>query len=342
MSSVESPEEIGSIWRMLENRVRPSRDGLEVYRTGTEMTGQPVLLGLDRHGNRHVLVSVSPEVTVTPDQRSGGVHLLTRVLTSSGRDHRFIDLVCTKPHLENVFSVFAGELLEQLGALGEDDPAPLIRRVLEDWRELFERAPGGTLGPGALAGLFGELWHLKRMCRRSGMALSSWKGPSGGRFDFRVARCALEVKATLRRHGRVVEIHGHRQLEAPPEGDLFLGFLKLEKAEIGTSVPDLVNDLREMVSDRTELTKKLASAGYDEADETTYREYRYHVEEDLVFRVDRSFPRIIPDSFRDGELPAGVLSMSYTIDLSGPEPPPLDAPDIDVLHERLAGASEQA
>lgn len=336
MSQVESPEEIGSIWRMLENRADLNREEIEVYRTRTPVEKGRAALGLDRRGNRHVLVPVCGDSEVSPDRRSGGVHLLTRVLRDRGQDVRFIDLVCVKPHLDNVFSVFAGELLERLEE-EDDEPVEIrVRQVLEDWRELFARDRGETLGRGGLAGLFGELWHLNKLCGRSPSALESWSGPLGARHDFRSAGCALEVKTTLRRHGRIVEIHGHRQLEPPADGDLYLAFVQLEEAEVGVSVPDLVQEIRKTGLDRAEFLKRLSEAGYDSSDEAAYREYEFHMNETLLYHVGDDFPRIVPESFSRGEIPPGVLSISYTIDLTGPEPQPMSGEEVSAVYGRLA------
>lgn len=335
MSPVESPEEIGSIWRTLEKRASPARERFEVYETRAMLDEGAALLAMDTHGNRHVLIPVSPESEFGADRRSGGVHLLTRVLNDGTEDRRYIDLVCLKPHLDDVFSTFAGELLTELISGNDERVGIRVRSVLEHWRDLFARERGGKLSRGALAGLFGELWYLRELCRRSPGALDAWKGPEGGRHDFRVPGVALEIKTTLRSQGRVVEVHGHRQLLPPPESDLFLAFLRLEEAEVGRSVPDLVEALHATGLDRREFEEKLLEAGYDASMEESYREYRFHVEETLLYCVDEVFPRIIPSSFVHRELPAGVLSLSYTIDLSGPGLTPLEQAERKALYSSL-------
>lgn len=336
--SVESREEISSIWRTLEKRSADPLQNLDVYETRTRVSNGPALLGLDRQGNRHVLVPVASDAAIQTDRSSGGVHLVTRVANDGVQDRRYLDIVCVKPHLEDVFSVFAGELLEELASEDGDEPlAARTRRVLEDWRELFGRDRGGQLGRSALAGLFGELLQLEKICDISPGGLETWKGPSGDRLDFRAAGCALEVKSTLRQQGRIVEVHGQRQLQVPDDSDLYLAFVKLEQVEAGTSVPELVRRVRNSGVDRAELMTRLSEAGYDLDDEERYEEYRFDVSEMLIFRVDEQFPRILPKSFHEGKVPPGVLSISYTIDLTGPEPTPIEESDRSSVYERLAG-----
>ena len=335
-TGVESRAEIGSIWRSLQKRAAKAWRELDVYETRVTLDTGSVLLGLDSQGNRHVLVPVASDSTVQPDRRSGGVHILTRVASVDGRDRRFMDIVCIKPHLEEVFSIFAGELLKELATASGDPLTTRTHRVLEDWRELFGRDRGGQLGRSALAGLYGELWHLLQICTRAPGALQFWKGPSGDRIDIRTAGCALEVKTTLRQYGRVVEVHGQRQLQVPEGSDLYLAFMKLEEVEIGDSVPDLVERVRDTGADRAELLKRLSEAGYDPSEEKRYREYRFEIVEDLIFQVDDQFPRIVPESFTGGNVPEGVLSISYSLDLTGSDFASIDTSDRASVYDRIA------
>lgn len=332
----ETSEEIRSIWFTLERSFEEAREGLETYRTRVELSTGPAFLGLDPSGQRHLLVPVPMSAEIREDSRSGGVQLKERVHETESGSQKYMDVLCVKPHLDGVFSVFASEVLDALIGTPEQEVQGECRRVLEDWRELFARETGRVLGRNALAGLFAELWHLREMSRISPGSVGYWKGPSGGRIDFTSAECGLEVKSTLRRGGLIVEINGHRQLEFP-DGDLFLAVMKLEESDIGTSVPDLVRDIIEAGVDRADLGEKLLEAGYRQEDEAEYRDRLFRVVEDPVYRVDGEFPRIVSDTFASGDLPAGVLSISYLIDLSGSEPAPIEGSEVIRIYEALTG-----
>ena len=56
-----------------------------------------------------------------------------------------------------------------------------------------------------------------------------------------------------------------------------------------------------------------------------------------MFAVEGEFPRLTPYALVDGKVPAGVLDLSYQIDLSGPAPKPLEDHDIVNITRRFAG-----
>ena len=49
------------------------------------------------------------------------------------------------------------------------------------------------------------------------------------------------------------------------------------------------------------------------------RKRKFILHEMLKYKVDEKFPRIIPDSFIGGVIPAGITSITYTVNLDGME-----------------------
>src|SRR5262249_39600495 len=144
-----------------------------------------------------------------------------------------------------------------------NDPSRTCSRVLERWRELIEHQVAPHPGIERLIGVYGELWHLRELARRSPSAVTAWTGPLGTRHDFMGPGGALEVKASQARRGRFVEIHGAEQLEAPSGGDLFLASMKVELLVVnsGERLIDVVNDLVELAIDRRLLLERLLQIG---------------------------------------------------------------------------------
>jgi hypothetical protein len=129
----------------------------------------------------------------------------------------------------------------------------------------------------------------------------------------------------------VVEVHGIHQLEAPqPAGDLHLVLHCFEEVPDGElTAPDLVRDVLALGVDRHQFVQRLGMAGYDLADETEYAQRRFRLTERRMYAVDDHFPRLVPGSFARGDLPAGILLVRYSVDLTGPAPLALPADEAD-------------
>jgi hypothetical protein len=283
-----------------------------------------VLFALDSHGLRHLLIPAREDLAIDSDEKSGGVHISARDLLDDGVKSRFVDVACLKDHVADVFSHLADEILEEL-ARNPGRPATVARRVLNRWRELLDRDRPGILTQDELTGLFGELWILKSLVAEDPSALGAWTGPQGSRFDFQRAGVALEVKTTTSQHSLLVQIHGVEQLDPPIGGTLYMATVSVERTVgVGHSVPSLIAEIRVLGVDNLEFSSKLREIRYADYDQRYYADLRFTVRAVRVFKVDAEFPRIIGSSFCAGELPAGVSSLRYTIDLTSPPPAALD------------------
>ena len=304
---------------------------------GAAAAGGRVLAGLDDSGLRHLLIPLAEGQHVEADRRSAGVHLVEREMEADGVRIRFADLACRRPHLTAAFAVLADEAAEEIRALPADADVA-VGRVLGRWRELLDRDASSVLSLEQLTGLFGELWVLCRSLAEGQSAVRRWSGPLGGRHDFTGPNLSLEVKSTLRREGRVIEVHGLEQMEPPPGGRLFLMLLRLERSEGGQSVPELVAGAVAATPDPLEVERRLAAAGYDRLHETKYQDLRFLVLERTSWEVQEGFPRIVRSSFTGGAMPAGTLALRYQIDLSGPAPTPLAEAEDAAIFTALATA----
>ena len=208
-------------------------------------------------------------------------------------------------------------------------------RFSADGAELLQ-AGRRPLSGNALAGLFGELWLLRRMVATDpSRRIDHWSGPTGAVHDFHRSGIALEVKTTARREGRFAEIHGLQQLETEIGTDLFLAFVRIETHDDGTCVAALIRELEGFGVDAALLGQLLTQVGWDpEAgqDET------FRVDEFLLFKVDDRFPRIVPASFAAGAPSAGVLRIRYEVDLTGAVPCPLASAEADSILMMMAMA----
>jgi hypothetical protein len=327
-------------WTILEN-LRTSGDRFPVREVaeveGPE--GRP-LCAIDDVWRRHLLIGLAEGAAVADDRRSAGVQVSSHTLVDRDHLRRFVDLVCLKPHLNELFSVVVCEVLDSYSA-DPRDPARTCTRILERWRELIEHELTPQPGLDRQIGLYGELWHLRELARRTPTAVESWTGPLGSRHDFIGPSVALEVKASITRRGRFVEIHGPDQLDPPVGGELYLAAMKVERiaADHGERLIDVVDELVRMAVDRRLLVDRLLRLGLRISDLERNDEPKFHLRESRVYAVRDPFPRITPGSFVGGSVPPGIINLNYQLDLSSEPPLPLDQVVVDQVYDRLAQPS---
>src|SRR5438128_1487038 len=109
-----SSEDLRESWHVLQT-LEPSENGLRVREIeDIETSAGRILLGLDPLLHRHLLIPVSSGIKIVEDRRSSGVQIIAHPLLDGNRLRPFVDLVCTKSHLQELFTIVVGEVLEEL------------------------------------------------------------------------------------------------------------------------------------------------------------------------------------------------------------------------------------
>jgi hypothetical protein len=290
-----------------------------------------LMAAVDHDGTQHILVPVPPGTPVAPDRRSKSVTLARRELMVQGSRRLFIDVACQRVELRDVFERLAAEICERVLAR-PDEYRVIPQLTLSRWRQLLE-AGREPLRESGLVGIYGELWVLRQMVAEDPLRrIDHWVGPDRAVHDFRRGNAAVEVKTSTARSGRVVEIHGVEQLALPPAGCLWLVYLRLGESSIGTTLRQLIDEIEELGVDPATFEQLLSRTGISGDSDTR----PYEVREELRFRVDDDFPRVVPDSFTGDRVPEGVLNLNYQLDLSGSHPAPQTAGAWTALLEELA------
>lgn len=326
-------EIIQHMWQIIEFP-EPTASKVEArqFETVAVPEGNP-LLTIDQLGQRHLLIPVEWDAKVIEDKQSAGVHVRSNLWGDEEGKRRYIDVVCLKPHLNDLFDMIVFDILAELGQ-DASSPGRSCRQVLNQWRELLSHETVHMPDKTTLIGIWGELWILRELVKRNPHAVDIWTGPVGGRYDFWATKLAMEIKSTTQRKGYTVTVHGHDQLEIPQNGELYLVFLRLEESpKIGESVSSLVNDITDLGCDRIKLLTKLANLGLTLDLIAKCEESRFRLMENRIYHVDQGFPRITSASFKGEELPNGVISLSYQIDLTSEPPHPLRAEQAMAIYE---------
>lgn len=315
-----------SVW-MVNSVEGTSQQGIiQANPIGVSVDAGEVLAALDWKSDRHLLVPLLPGEAV-PDQANGAAVRLGRVKFKS-RD--YLSAFCTVRRLDTVFTQFARELLEVLRK--SESPAEDVTRAFQEWKALFAAASGPELGVSEQIGLLAELQLLEKLVRLGvHQALSCWHGPDKSQHDFRAADTAIEVKASLARDGRRIGISSLHQLEAPNDdtGRLFLAYNRYERSSTGDSLPTMVDRIFSLGVEASPFERKLRKAGYFDSHKEAYLKSGFTLKEQRLYDVhQKHFPRIIPHSFGQSELPPGVVSINYVIDVTNEPPLPLEQAEI--------------
>lgn len=317
-------------WQLLISSAAPE-SGMRAQPVGIEVGGQQVLMAVGSGGSRHLLIPVGDSEEVVQDAGSRGCTVRARALTD-GALQEYADMACNRPEVFRVFSLLAEDVLVRLSQ-HVASPGEVCAACIEDWRELLG---GGGFSRNAAVGLFGELWFLRELVRRSPEAVGSWLGPLSAPHDFSRCSCSLEVKTTASSAGMVCQIHGLAQLEGMEGGRHHLGFVRLEERPGGgESIVSLVDSIISLGVRKSELLERLEALSYDAENPKPAAFRQWIVRELRVWEVSLEFPRIVAGSFRNG-IPAGVVGISYSIDLSHAGSP-LKESEVERLMRILSG-----
>ena len=276
-------------------------------------------LAVDHDGLRHLLLSVSSDTAAFTDDRSRGIHTLTRPLSVQGRPEKhFIDVICTTISGQDVFNLVVSAILTQLEQGGT--PAEAVQTTLTRWRRFWGAAPSDGLTAEEIRGLFGELWFLASWLLPHDIGqVKHWLGPTGARHDFQWPGLALECKATTSTRGHLHRINGLDQLDPPADGRLLLFSLRMrEEATASDNLTTLVTRITTALEDDGDaldtFEAQLALTGYSPLDTERYSGISFRIVNERLYEVANDFPRLSTDSFRDGP-PRGVERVEYEVDL---------------------------
>jgi hypothetical protein len=230
---------------------------------------------------------------------SGTWHICLRLESAEHREV-FIS-VCTD----------LAEELQQINAAKERESALL--NFMDRWSRFFEKYNSQGLSGERQRGLFGELWWLRTLLQAKIpplAAVESWKGCQRTYHDFDLGGMVVEVKTTLTKEPRKVQIASEKQLDDCGLVSLHLLVLTLVQSEAGgETLPDMIRSIKGAFSgDPGSLRKferSLYEAGYLETQARLY-ETSYTVRITELLRVVEGFPRIVA-------VPAGLGDLKYSL-----------------------------
>ena len=213
------------------------------------------------------------------------------------------------PIASPAFAAFCAEFI----APGKDGANR--KEILRDptgWWETWKKLIGNRNVDPTVYDVLGELVALQWLAEQ-GLA-PIWIGPAKGPCDIDCGDLLYEVKSTTVRNTRRFTAHGLFQLD--PEGrERRLLFCQFQKASAGETINGMAKKLVSLGFDRVELESALSELGYGSGKSSRNEGYDLLAMTEYV--VDEDFPHISKSSFKAGDLPSCVASISYDVVLDG-------------------------
>ena len=221
-----------------------------------------------------------------------------------------IVLSTTAEGMEGAFSALCSELIDP-GENGEKRKR-ILSSPLEWWKSWKEMIGNRNID-ARIYDVLGELCVLKLLVEKGEDAI--WNGPNGASYDIETDKYFAEVKSTIARDKREVTISNLTQLD-PPGKPLCVILCQFEPTALtGLSIDSIISEFREMGYNTAELNAKLFKMGLEEGMSARKKTFVLHAM--LKYTVDADFPRITSASFAGGVIPAGIVKLSYPVDLGG-------------------------
>lgn len=266
---------------------------------------------LRRKNEYGVAVELDKEFSIN-ESFATAKYYVTREALSDGKFHFLLVLENSNELLRNEFAYLCAHFVDA----GEDGIERKI--ILENpyewwkkWRDLL----GNAIQRKKPYALLGELAVYERLILKG--KKPNWGGDEFTIHDIVTDDEDYEVKSTLNRFGLVIEISSQFQLRMQQDRKLNICFCKFEESENGKySIDNALERLIKLGIERSEIEKKLSKMGYPAGAHDRKKSYTLF-DEVYCFPVDDKFPRIVPESFKDDQIPKGIEKITYTVNLNG-------------------------
>jgi hypothetical protein len=285
--------------------------------------------GIDRYGDLHLLVPVTEAPPSPLPTDLNGLAVRHQRLSTG----QVIDLVSPASH-EAVFAALCRAVIE---AIVDDQREPwrAVIATIKNWQSAW-RPKQPLMDKTVQVGLYGELWLLGEILlpRIGPRAVHIWSGPDRELHDFTGRGLDIEVKTTRRRAAE----HEISQLDQlwPRDGKklLFVSVRVEESIGGNDTVANRIEKIKAQlggdISAHDAFRQKLYLYGWDDDMTNSGDLVRMNLRASLVFQVDDDFPCIC----RGIDIPSGVVSIQYTLNLSNLPQMPL-AEAIALLQQEL-------
>lgn len=250
-------------------------------------------------------VAIEIPVDKQVNEQFANIFYYTKEYVLDGQEYHLLMLVSDHSKLYEDFAVICAVFLEKV--LDAESYQEIQKNPISWWhtmKELMGNANIEKVAYSVLAEMLSYYYLLKQ-----GKEVS-WVGPFGGSVDFYCNDGGYEVKSTTARYGSQITVNSQYQLKAK-----YLLFYRFEPALHGLSIQDMVAKLVGLDVEESEIERALEKLKYPIGSEVRTKSYR--LLEAIKYEIDESFPKIVPESFIDGQLPDHISGLIYKLDLEG-------------------------
>ena len=273
----------------------------------TNLHQEGLALAVDAAGHRHVLAPVTDDYAFKP---VAGQAIELSEWRHPQTQHRYMDLVCLKDELAQVFESLSDEIIRRAE---EQDPHVAVLQALDEFEDLLR--PSRMIAEETARGLFGELVTLGWLAERNPLfAVELWRGQESHAHDFSSTPFDLEVKSCAN-DGSTVTVSSLHQLDEIAGTPLLLLRLHVQTAPQGENLGDLVDHLDTLGCNRAELVSKLEAGGFRLGIDADDHRFALVDAATRVWRVGPDFPGLrstdLPEDRRDA-----IRRVTYTLELA--------------------------
>ncbi|MDB5239129.1 MAG: hypothetical protein JWO00_464 [Candidatus Parcubacteria bacterium] len=291
-----------------------------------ERDGIQAIVALDVDEAIHLLITPAPNNDLRLAKLDlKGLKVVTKEWAIAGRPIRlYLDISCAigiMPAFKRPFLRFTEDVLLEISE-SEISPADAVYRTGTRWKKFWSADAPTEVTTEWLNGLFGELIFLHHLIERYGTdAVFCWAGTSGADHDFQKGKdIAIEVKTSMK---MPLKIHCNiRQLDTDIFKKLFIVCYHLSYSDKGITLPEIVRMIEKSLELEVNLLdifyEKLAASKYSCELEVVYLEKSFTYSQELIYRVNDSFPKITGASFNNPP-DHRISDIRYTLQLTSLE-----------------------
>lgn len=276
----------------------------------TTASGQ-VRLGVNGEGLNLLLLPCDSNLLRKELPHTTGLEVNVKTYSVKGRNKLFLEVLCLDQKLNETFSDLVENICERV--IQGQSPLQSVDSAIDDFRELLKQV-SLIVTDDEVLGLLGELLQLELLARNHIDSVDNWTGPARKRHDFVFDGVSVEVKTSQRIGAPNVQIHGLEQLQAPPEGKLYLSYYRVEAVPLGgVTIPAIVEGLKSVLPVAS-LKEKLKQYGYTENSKKAWEKYRWNVIERKFYFIDNAFPKLTVSELGGKPIP-GISDIQYSVNL---------------------------
>jgi hypothetical protein len=254
-------------------------------------------------GMQGVAIEIPEDIHV--NEQLASINYYTKEYLLGGEERHLLMLVSNHPKLYEDFAIICAGFLEKI--LDSESYQEIQQNPISWWHAMKELMGNANMDKAAYSVLAEMLSYYYLLKQGKNV---SWVGPFDGSVDFNSIDGCYEVKSTVARYGSQITINSQYQLRAK-----YLLFFRFEPSVYGVSIQDLVTKLVGLGVEESEIECALEKLNYPIGSEVRSKSYR--LLEVKKYEIDESFPKIVPESFKDGQLPKHISGLTYRIELDG-------------------------